>query len=152
MDCTVHGIVQAGILAGVGSFSLLQGIFPTQGSNPGLPHCKRILYQLSQCSHELLLIAQNSFLEMLAAVLQGYENITRTPASEKLIYSISHHVNICGKFQIPIMIHFIISYHLQFSSVAQSCLTLCDPMDCSTPGLPVHHQLPESTQTQCPLS
>ena len=35
----------------------------------------------------------------------------------------------------------------QFSSVAQSCPTLCDPMDCSTPGLPVHHQLPESTQT-----
>ena len=29
----------------------------------------------------------------------------------------------------------------QFSSVTQSCLTLCDPMDCSTPGLPVHHQL-----------
>ena len=36
---------------------------------------------------------------------------------------------------------------IQFSSVAQSCLTLCDPMNCSTPGLPVHHQLPESTQT-----
>ena len=36
---------------------------------------------------------------------------------------------------------------VQFSSVAQSCLTLCDPMDCSTPGLPVHHQLPEFTQT-----
>ena len=35
----------------------------------------------------------------------------------------------------------------QFSSVAQSCLTLCDPMNRSTPGLPVHHQLPESTQT-----
>ena len=35
----------------------------------------------------------------------------------------------------------------QFSSVAQSCLTLCDPMDCSTPGLPAHHQLPEFTQT-----
>ena len=35
----------------------------------------------------------------------------------------------------------------QFSSVAQLCLTLCDPMDCSTPGLPVHHQLPEFTQT-----
>ena len=34
-----------------------------------------------------------------------------------------------------------------FSSVAQSCLTLCDPMDCSTPGFPVHHQLPEFTQT-----
>ena len=35
----------------------------------------------------------------------------------------------------------------QFSSVAKSCLTLCNPMNCSTPGLPVHHQLPESTQT-----
>ena len=35
----------------------------------------------------------------------------------------------------------------QFNSVAQSCPTLCDPMNCSTPGLPVHHQLPESTQT-----
>ena len=35
---------------------------------------------------------------------------------------------------------------VQFSSV-QSCLTLCNPMNHSTPGLPVHHQLPESTQT-----
>ena len=35
----------------------------------------------------------------------------------------------------------------QFSSVAQSYPTLCDPMDCSTPGLPVHHQLLEFTQT-----
>ena len=34
-----------------------------------------------------------------------------------------------------------------FSSVTQSCLTLCEPMDCSTLGLPVHHQLPEFTQT-----
>ena len=36
---------------------------------------------------------------------------------------------------------------VQFSSVAQSCLTLWDPMACSTPGFPVHHQLPEFTQT-----
>ena len=36
---------------------------------------------------------------------------------------------------------------VQFSSVDQSCLTLCHPMDCSTPGLPVYHQLPEFTQT-----
>ena len=36
---------------------------------------------------------------------------------------------------------------VQFSSVTQSCPTLCDPMNCSTPGLPVHHQLPELTQT-----
>ena len=43
-----------------------------------------------------------------------------------------HSVNICS---------------VQFSSVAQSCPTLCDPMDCSTPGFPVHHQLPEFTRT-----
>ena len=36
---------------------------------------------------------------------------------------------------------------LQFSSVVQSCLTLCDPMNCSTPGLPVPYQLPEFTET-----
>ena len=35
----------------------------------------------------------------------------------------------------------------QYSSVTQSCLTLCNPLDCSTPGLPVHHQPPEFTQT-----
>ena len=35
---------------------------------------------------------------------------------------------------------------VQFGSVTQSCPTLCDPMNCSTPGLPVHNQLPEFTQ------
>ena len=35
----------------------------------------------------------------------------------------------------------------QFSSVAQFCPTLCDTMDCSTPGFPVHHQLPQLIQT-----
>ena len=74
---------------GVGSLSLLQGIFPTQGSNPGLLHCRQILYQLSY---------------------QGG----------------------------PV---------IKFSSVAQSCPTLCDPMNRSMPGLPVHHQLLEFTQT-----
>ena len=39
------------------------------------------------------------------------------------------------------------SHSVQFSSITQSCLTLCDPMNHSTPGLPVHHQLPEFTQT-----
>ena len=53
MDYTVYGILQAGILE-MGSISLLQ-IFPNQGSNPGLPHCRQILYQLrhkgSPCIH-----------------------------------------------------------------------------------------------------
>ena len=74
---------------GVGSHALLQGIFPTQGLNPGLLYCRQILYHLS------------------------------------------HKVST-----------------VQFSSVTQSCPTLCDPMNCSMPGLLVHHQLPEFTQTQ----
>ena len=40
-----------------------------------------------------------------------------------------------------------ISVSVQFSSVAQLCLTLCDPVDCSMPGFPVHHQLLEPSQT-----
>ena len=41
----------------------------------------------------------------------------------------------------------ILCQTIQFSSVTQSCLTLCNPMDCSTPGFPVHHQLLELAQT-----
>ena len=59
-----------------------------------------------------------------------------------------------GRWQVPIFswnVTVIYFYNyatsVQFSSVAQSCLTLCDPMNHSTPGLPVHHQLPEFTQT-----
>jgi len=43
-------------------------------------------------------------------------------------------------------------FSVQFSLITQSCPTLCDPMNHSMPGLPVHHQLPESTQTHCLLS
>ena len=42
--------------------------------------------------------------------------------------------------------------HYQFSPVAQLCPTLCNPVNCSTPGLPVHYQLLESIQNPCPLS
>ena len=53
-----------------------------------------------------------------------------------------------SNFTRPHMKHFFVIKHFsQFSSVAQSCLTLCDPMDCSMPGHLVHHQLPEFTQT-----
>ena len=41
----------------------------------------------------------------------------------------------------------MVAVSVHFISVTQSCPTLCDPMNCSTPGLPVHHQLPEFTQT-----
>ena len=46
---------------------------------------------------------------------------------------------------LPWIIYNLLIFH--FSSVTQFCLTLCNPMDCSTPGLPVHHQPPEFNQT-----
>ena len=48
----------------------------------------------------------------------------------------------------PVITKIVLNFKsVQFSSVAQSCPALCDPMDCSTPGLPVHHQHPKFTQT-----
>ena len=48
---------------------------------------------------------------------------------------------------LKIFVSIFIKGSVQFSSVTHSCPTLCNPMNHSTPGLPVHHQLPESTQT-----
>ena len=89
LGSSVHGD-SPGKNTGVGFHALLQGIFPTQGSNVGLPNYRHLLYQLSH---------------------QKNPNISSV------------------------------------SSVIQSCPTLCDPMNCSTPGLPVHHQLLECIQT-----
>ena len=47
---------------------------------------------------------------------------------------------------------FLLFLIFPFSSVTQSCLTLCDPMDCSAPGFPVHHQDPELAQTDVQVS
>ena len=48
---------------------------------------------------------------------------------------------------LDILLKQIYFYKVQFSLITQSCVPLCDPMECSTPGLPVHYQLPEFTQT-----
>ena len=53
--------------------------------------------------------------------------------------SITYSILFCSKEEYMVV--------LQFSSVTQLCLTLCDTMDCTTPGLPAYHQLPELTQT-----
>ena len=52
-----------------------------------------------------------------------------------------------GTEPVSLIDRWVLYHSVQFSSVAQSCLTLCDPMNNSMPGLPVHHQLPEFTQT-----
>ena len=64
----------------------------------------------------------------------------------KLLWYILHAIKF--KYNLyPVKLLLKNTFTHQFSSVAQSCLTLCDPMDCSMPGLPVHHQLLEFIQT-----
>ena len=64
-----------------------------------------------------------------------------------ILYQLSYQGRLLGFYLVKNENKVCLEYLSQFSSVAQSCLTLCDPMDCSTTGLPVHHQLPEFTQT-----
>ena len=63
----------------------------------------------------------------------------------------THHLAQCGIWSWKLfhcrILKASVVFYLQFSSVAQLCPTLCDPMDCSTPGFHVHHQLLEPTQT-----
>ena len=68
-------------------------------------------------------------------------------AREKMFFFVMLY-QICKSKAIASLKKYRIINHLNQSSVQSlSCLTLCDPVDCSTPGLPVHHQLPEFTQT-----
>ena len=62
---------------------------------------------------------------------------------ESIINSSRYYINVSSLNSAAVLV----KASVQFSSVAQSCPTLCDPMDCSTPGFPVHHQLPELAQT-----
>ena len=69
-----------------------------------------------------------------SCLLVSLENARCCPRGFKIF---RHEWDICGLMPLSV----------QFSSVAQLCPTLCNPMNCSTPGLPVHHQLSEFTQT-----
>ena len=66
--------------------------------------------------------------------------------SNKKVWNIHLKAKVCSNW-ILYRINFLFMEFSSVSSVAQSCLTPCDPMNCSMPGLPVHHQLPEFTQT-----
>ena len=118
---------------------LLQEIFPTQGLKPGLPHGRQTLHYLShQGTHCILWDRWCSYL-----ILQWMHprlkkrNCVRSQrdliSSQPLPWDLS---NIFLK---------------DFSSVAQSCPTLCNPMDCSTPDILVHHKLPVYSNS-CPSS
>ena len=101
----------------------LQGIFQTHGLNLGLSHYRQNLYHLS---HQGNIIVQ---------YIDG--TYCFNPVTPPL----------CGSFHLLTFKVIIDRYvcSVQFSSVTQSSPTLCDPMNCSIAGLPVHHQLPEFT-------
>ena len=84
-----------------------------------------------------------------ALALSGLDE--KVPFSLKIIFLLGCSQTALSKIMFyPSVLHVSLpcfSFVLQFSSVAQSCLTLCNPMNRSTPGLSVHHQLPEFTQT-----
>ena len=69
--------------------------------------------------------------------------ISILPSSKDIIVMLSFWID--KIFQLS---HAVTELIFQFSSVTQSCPTLCDPMDCSTSGFPIHHQLPELAQTR----
>ena len=69
---------------GVGSFFLLQGIFPTQGSNPGLPHCRQILYQLRHREAQFVEVTSNLIVAQLLCLTLGDPMDCSTPASSVL--------------------------------------------------------------------
>ena len=64
-----------GQITGVGSLSLHQGIFPTQGSNPGLPHCRQILYQLSHQGSPRILVGSLSLLQGIVPTQESNQGL-----------------------------------------------------------------------------
>ena len=148
MDCSppgssVHGILQARVLEWVAMPSS-RGVFPTQGSNlPSL--ISLLLWQAGSFSPHLPLLPLQLPHHSTSST-QGNPSLPRQVLgfSQGFIFS-----------RLPSLQHIFLPHlfapsplsSVQFSSVAQLCLTLSDPMNRSTPGLPVHHQLLESTQT-----
>ena len=129
---SVHGIFQARN-TGVGFNFLFRGIFQTQGSNPHLLHRQTDSLPLHHREVRIL-------------TLQPYFIFLQFFPTCGLVIKI---FRTFLKAEFPKLCPFYTCFFssVQFSSVAQSCPTLCDPMNRSTPGLPVHHQLPEFTET-----
>ena len=189
MDCSppgssIHGIFQARVLewgaiafsvwlygpwnspgqkTGVGCHSLLQGIFPTQGPNPGFPHCRQILYQLSHQQSPRIL-------EWVAYPFSSRSSRPRNQTGVSCIAGrfftswatredpiLLNKKNNIWDFRVPVAyfpwtvfvvlpykVHLVTVYlkiALYFVCVcadSQWCPTLCDPMDWSPPGSSVH--------------
>ena len=112
---------------GVGSLSLLQGIF--QGLNPGLPHCRQILYQLSHKRNPLHSITAAKSLQSCPTLCDPRDGSPPIPGilQARTLEWVAISFSKAWKWKVK-----------SESEVAQSCLTLSDPMDCSLPGSSVH--------------
>ena len=156
----VHSPWNSPGLTGVGSISLLQGVFPTQGSNPGLPYCRLILYQLSHkrrprenWSGEPIpspADIPDAGIEPGSPALQ-VDSLPTEPEAAILVFSFE-----VMPLQITQRLRTHIYYHINHRNqeatggsftpfklvpcvlVIQSCPTLCDLMDCSPSGSSVH--------------
>ena len=127
----------------------LQGIFLTQGLNSGFLHCRQILYRLSHQGNPSYLCTN-----YLCCNIKKF-TCPIFLSSNSTLCTCFHRLNLVGYTIVDLYV-FVVGdnynhWQHQFSSVTQLCLTLCNPMDCSMLGLPVHHQIPEFTQTY-PLS
>ena len=98
---------------------------------------------------EFLHSANPLIILLLLALLFSLTSLVLAPYHCSLLISalFGSPILIHSPCQISAFFQHLTSSSVQFSSVSQSCLTLCDPMNHSTPGLPVHHQLPEFSQT-----
>ena len=133
MDYTVHGILQAWILEWV-AIPFSRGIFPSQRSNPGLPHCRQILYQLSHKGNPLRAMLLLLLLLLSCSVVSdSVWPHRRQPRRLPLPWDSP------GK-NTGVGCHFLLQCMKVKSEneVAQSCPTLSDLMDCSLPGSSVH--------------
>ena len=110
---SIHGILQARILEWV-AMPFSRGIFPPQGSNPGLPHCRWILYRLSQQGNPRI------------CVIFFVCHIT---VSEESLFSIVWAIPSLGQVRMD-------AAAAAAAKSLQSCPTLCDPIDGSPPGSP----------------
>ena len=135
MDCSLPSSSvhrdSPGKNTGVGCHAFLQRIFPTQGLNPGLLHWGQILYHLS---HQRSCPGYPSSIPVQE---------TKTLLQDHQLPSIqdqNKHAGCLLPEISPFLMLLLFSHSL--------CLTLCDPMDCDTPGFPVLHYLPEFIQIQ----
>ena len=131
----------------VDSLFLFQGIFPTQGSNPGLPHCRQILYQLSYEGSQgiydsLTIVAQKKYpmgINILLNIKVDWGFRMAELVVVKMITGnqlLQRHVWNCKEFQIPRCLP--LSPLCMHAKLLRLYLTLCNPMNCILPGSSVH--------------